>query len=113
MYAGASFDFNPAHHDYRFAVAANHPDLLAHGMLIMGFATTCIMEGFGGETLIRGVGGRFLASVYVGDVVDVAALAGDAPDKFHLEARVGEKIVFRGWATVWPSLDRNVDSSTI
>ncbi len=36
-YAGASWDFNPFHHDELFAKRARSGEIIAHGMLIMAY----------------------------------------------------------------------------
>ena len=37
LFAGASWDHNPIHIDTDFARASGHPDVFAHGMLVMGY----------------------------------------------------------------------------
>ncbi len=36
-YAGASYDFNPIHHDEQFANKALSGGIIAHGMMVMGY----------------------------------------------------------------------------
>lgn len=47
MYAGASGDFNPMHHDEVKAVAAGQPSVFGHGMFSMGFLGTAITDYVG------------------------------------------------------------------
>ena len=41
-YAGASGDFNPLHHDNTFVAMFGMPNVISHGMLIMGITGTAI-----------------------------------------------------------------------
>lgn len=47
MYAGASGDFNPMHHDEVQAQAAGQPSVFGHGMFSMGFLGTAITDYVG------------------------------------------------------------------
>jgi acyl dehydratase len=47
MYAGASGDYNPMHHDEVKAKAAGQPSVFGHGMLSMGFLGTAITDYVG------------------------------------------------------------------
>jgi len=47
MYAGASGDFNPMHHDEVKAQAAGQPSVFGHGMFSMGFLGTAITDYVG------------------------------------------------------------------
>jgi acyl dehydratase len=47
MYAGASGDYNPMHHDEVKAVAAGQPSVFGHGMFSMGFLGTAITDYVG------------------------------------------------------------------
>jgi acyl dehydratase len=40
-YAGASYDFNPIHHDEEFAKRSLAGGIIAHGMMIMGYLGKC------------------------------------------------------------------------
>jgi len=40
-YAGASYDFNPIHHDEEFAHRSLSGGIIAHGMMIMGYLGKC------------------------------------------------------------------------
>ncbi len=47
MYAGASADYNPMHHDDVKAQAAGQPSVFGHGMFSMGFLGTAITDYVG------------------------------------------------------------------
>ena len=47
MYAGASGDFNPMHHDEIKAQAAGLPSVFGHGMFSMGFLAAAINDYVG------------------------------------------------------------------
>ncbi len=47
MYAGASSDYNPMHHDEVKAQAAGQPSVFGHGMFSMGFLGTAITDYVG------------------------------------------------------------------
>jgi acyl dehydratase len=102
-YAGASGDFNRIHFDQPFALGAGLKGVIAHGMLTMGFAASCLSEAIGPQVFLKRVSARFLSPVWVGDVVDVTATVTDKTAEgdalVELEARVGETIVLRGKAT--------------
>jgi acyl dehydratase len=46
-YAGASYDFNPMHHDEVKAKAAGQPSVFGHGMFSMGFLGTALTNFVG------------------------------------------------------------------
>jgi acyl dehydratase len=47
VYAGASGDFNPMHHDEIQATAAGQPSVFGHGMFSMGFLGSAITDYLG------------------------------------------------------------------
>ncbi len=47
MYAGASGDFNPMHHDEVKAVAAGQPSVFGHGMFSMGYLGSAVTDYVG------------------------------------------------------------------
>jgi acyl dehydratase len=47
VYAGASGDFNPMHHDEVQATAAGQPSVFGHGMFSMGFLGSAITDYVG------------------------------------------------------------------
>jgi acyl dehydratase len=69
MYAGASGDFNPIHHDEPFATgAAGYPSVFAHGMLTMGL-TGRLLTDWLGDGVLRAFGVRFVRQVWPGDTL--------------------------------------------
>ena len=81
MYAGASGDFNPIHHDETFATkAAGYPSVFAHGMLTMGM-TGRLLTDWLGDGVLREYGVRFVKQVWPGDSLTakatVTAIGGD------------------------------------
>ena len=67
MYAGASGDFNPIHHDETFATkAAGYPSVFAHGMLGMGMTGRLVTDWLGDGVLTE-YGVRFVKQVWPGD----------------------------------------------
>lgn len=67
MYAGASGDLHPLHHDEVFAQELGYPSIFAHGMLTMGL-TGRLVEEVAGERLAR-YAGRMTAQVWPGDTL--------------------------------------------
>ena len=73
LYAGASGDFNPIHHDEIFATkAAGYPSVFAHGMLTMGM-TGRILTDWLGDGVLTEYGVRFVKQVWPGDTLTAKA----------------------------------------
>jgi acyl dehydratase len=89
-YAGASFDFNPIHHDEEFAKRARSGGIIAHGMMIMGYLGKCATAYLGTAQFDRFTS-RNLAITRPGDVMII-------------EGRVEEKRPGRNGGTVRISL---------
>jgi acyl dehydratase len=68
MYAGASGDFNPIHHDETFASGAGYPSVFAHGMLTMGLTGKMLTDWLG-DGVLRSFGVRFVRQVWPGDTL--------------------------------------------
>jgi acyl dehydratase len=102
MYAGASGDFNRIHFDHPFAIEAGLGGLVAHGMLTMGYAASCLTTMLGERHQVRELRARFLAPVRVGDIVESTSTMrdtnADGSIAIDLEARVGTTVVLRGAA---------------
>jgi acyl dehydratase len=101
MYAGASGDFNRIHYDHPFAVEKGLGGVIAHGMLTMAFAASCVVEAFGQANRISRIDARFTSPVRVGDVVEVTATvverdASDDAIEATLTADVEGRVVLRG-----------------
>ena len=110
MYAGASGDFNRIHYDHPFAVQAGLGSVIAHGMLTMAFAASCVVEAFGPANRISSIDARFTSPVRVGDVVEVTATvvergAPDDPIKATLTAEVDGRVVLRGVVEVTSAVE--------
>lgn len=67
-YAGASGDYNLIHTDVETARAVGLGDVIAHGMLGMGFLGQFLSDRAGPES-VRRLAARFSAMVRLGDVI--------------------------------------------
>ena len=72
MYAGASGDFNPMHHDDTIATQVGNPSVFGHGMLTAGLMARVVKDWFGPEA-IRKFQVRFAKQVWPGDTITFAA----------------------------------------
>ena len=72
LYCGASGDHNPIHVDIDFAHAAGMPDVIAHGMLSMGWLAR-VLTNWVPQTAIRSYGVRFAAMTQVAEVITCSA----------------------------------------
>jgi acyl dehydratase len=86
MYAGASGDFHPVHHDEVVAAEMGYPSIFAHGMLTMGLTGRLLTDVVGDEGLLR-YGARMVAQVWPGDVL-TATLTVDAVGAGEVELSV-------------------------
>jgi len=68
VYAGASGDFNPMHHDEIKAKAAGLPSVFGHGMFSMGFLGTALTDFVGVENL-RSYSVRFVKQTWPDEVL--------------------------------------------
>jgi acyl dehydratase len=66
VYAGASGDFNPMHHDEVKATAAGQPSVFGHGMFSMGFLGSAITD-YAGVGNVRRYGVRFARQTWPGE----------------------------------------------
>jgi len=84
MYAGASGDFNPMHHDELAAQAAGLPSVFGHGMFSAGLLATAITNyvGIGNLTSYRM---RFTKQTWPGEVLSTSIAV--------TEKRAGNEIV--------------------
>lgn len=98
MYAGASGDFHPLHHDEAMAVAHGYPSVFAPGMLTMaltGRAITTVVD----RRALTAFGGRFRAQVWPGDTLH-ADVRHVGPDRLEVRtAKADGTAVFEGYAT--------------
>lgn len=81
-YAGASGDFNPIHTVVPIAHKAGLPDVIAHGMLVMGFAGEALTTWFPRQNL-RKWNVRFSKMTSPGEKLTVI---GDIIDTVEVEA---------------------------
>jgi acyl dehydratase len=110
MYAGASGDFNRIHYDHPFAVQKGLGGVIAHGMLTMAFAASCVVEAFGPASRISRIDARFTSPVRVGDVVEVTATvmesaAADDVIEATVTAEVDGRVVLRGVVEVTSAVE--------
>jgi acyl dehydratase len=68
MYAGASGDFNPVHHDEVVARAAGLPSVFGHGMYTAGLLATAVTNYVGAGNL-RSYRVRFTRQTWPGEVL--------------------------------------------
>ncbi len=68
MYAAASGDFHPVHHDDTVAHDMGYPTVFAHGMLTMGLTGRFLEEVVGRGTLLS-YSARLVAQVWPGDTL--------------------------------------------
>lgn len=88
MYAGASGDFNPIHHDEIFATkAAGYPSVFAHGMLTMGM-TGRLLTDWLGDGVLTEYGVRFVKQVWPGDTLTAKGTVTAVGDDGSVEIEV-------------------------
>ncbi|MCS6843290.1 MAG: MaoC/PaaZ C-terminal domain-containing protein [Caldilineales bacterium] len=80
-YSGASGDFNPIHTVHQAGVEAGNNGVIAHGMLIMGFAAQMITNWVRPEQ-VRKFGVRFTGISRPGDAITVR---GKVVEKFEAD----------------------------
>lgn len=66
-YAGASGDFNPIHWNERFATEVGLPNVIVHGMLTMGVASSVLEEWLEDPGRVLDYGVRFTRPIPVPD----------------------------------------------
>lgn len=84
LYCGASGDHNPIHVDLDYAKAAGLDDVIAHGVLSMGYLAR-LLTNWVPQRQIRSYKTRFTAITDVGDTV---TCTGKVAEKFEVD---GEK----------------------
>ena len=72
IYCGASGDHNPVHVDSDFAQAAGLDDVIAHGMLVMGYSGRVLTQWVP-QAAIRSFQTRFMAMTHIGDAITARA----------------------------------------
>jgi acyl dehydratase len=73
VYAGASGDFNPMHHDDTIAAAAGMPSVFGHGMFSMGLLGSAL-TGWVGPGRVRRFGVRFAKQTWPGETLRTRAV---------------------------------------
>jgi 3-hydroxybutyryl-CoA dehydratase len=74
-YADASGDHNPLHLDEEFAAGTPYGRTIAHGMLVLAFASELMTKSFGRAWLYGGtMKSRFRAPVFPGDTVTASGV---------------------------------------
>jgi len=69
-YAGASWDFNPIHHDEPFAKSARSGGIIAHGMMVLGYLGSLATAYLGIATFDK-FSGRLLEITRPGDTLRI------------------------------------------
>ena len=91
-YAAASGDDNPIHQDPAAARAAGLPDVVAHGMFVLGLAMRAVAE-WTGDT-VTDYRARFVRPVVVpaeGTVIDISGRRDD--DEISVTVRCHDEVV--------------------
>jgi acyl dehydratase len=90
-YAGASGDFNPLHTDPKMGEMIGTGGIIAHGMLIMGFAGQLLSDYVGPEAL-RQFNVRFKGMTHIDDVITCTGTLTKKSEE-EGEARIAGKVV--------------------
>jgi acyl dehydratase len=70
-YAGASWDFNPIHHDEPFAKSARSGGIIAHGMMVLAYLSS-LATAYLGTVEFDKFSGRLLEITRPGDTLRIA-----------------------------------------
>lgn len=84
-YSECSGDDNPIHLDQEFAKAAGLPDVIAHGMLTMGLAATCLERWGLDITKLKSFESKFKDKVFVGESLQARCEKSQRHDSGELE----------------------------
>ena len=76
IYCGASGDHNRIHVDIDFARQSGLDDVIAHGMLVMGYCSRALLQHVE-QANIQKFDTRFLAMTHVGDEITVSMTVSD------------------------------------
>ena len=95
LYAGASGDHNPLHIDTDYANRIGLPDVIAHGMLIMGYLVRVLTNNMNQNQILE-YGVQFSSITNIGDVLCcsgiVKEISGDKSNKIlKLELNVKDQ----------------------
>ena len=83
MYCGASGDNNPIHVDFDYAKKAGLEDVIAHGMLSMGYLGRMLTDWIP-QKMIRSYKARFTAMTKIGETV---SCSGRVAEKWEEDGR--------------------------
>ena len=105
MYAGASGDFNPMHHDDTIATSVGNPSVFGHGMLTAGLMARVLKDWFG-PTGLRRFQVRFAKQVWPGDTLTCRASVTATHADEHLvdSVRIGRDVTVRAATGRFPGL---------
>ncbi|PIC64916.1 3-hydroxyacyl-ACP dehydratase [Sporosarcina sp. P13] len=91
-YAGASGDFNPIHTVVPFAQKAGMDDVIAHGLMVMGFIGQAIGDWVPVKDLAK-FGVRFKAITKPGEKINVTgSILDETEDRWICEAKASNEI---------------------
>ncbi len=71
-FAEVTGDYNPIHVDEAYAKTTKFGKCIAHGMLMGGFFSRCLVETFGGNGIYLGQDLKFTNPIYVGDEIEIS-----------------------------------------
>lgn len=71
-YAEVTGDYNPIHVDEEYAKKTKFGKCIAHGMLMGGFFSRCLVDTFGGNGIYLGQEMKFTNPVFVGDEIEIS-----------------------------------------
>ena len=71
-YAEVTGDYNPIHVDEEYAKKTKFGKCIAHGMLMGGFFSRCLVETLGGNGIYLGQDLKFTNPVFVGDDIEIS-----------------------------------------
>ncbi|MBV1876971.1 MAG: hypothetical protein KUG79_04950 [Pseudomonadales bacterium] len=108
-YAGGGGDFNPIHHDQKFAEAAGLPTVFGMGMLTAGILSRVPVEWFG-ATSLKSYGIRFQSRLWPEDTVTfkgVVAKVYEQDGVKHADLELSaitqkDEVLIKGFSTVRP-----------
>ena len=76
IYSKASGDHNPIHNDLDFAKQTGLNNVIAHGMLIMGYLGRVLTDNINQHNILE-YGVRFLSVTNIGDVLSCSGIVAD------------------------------------
>ena len=93
LYANASGDYNPIHIDIDFAKKAGFNDVIAHGMLIMGYLGVSLTNHINQEN-IKEYGVKFSSITNIGDLLRCNGVITKIKKKYNMKfIRIELKVI--------------------